>query len=299
MSKVKVSLVSNISRIGDVDYNLERMEQTLVEEMNRGGCSDLYLFPELGIIGGFLSGGIQANADDYRKLAELVPDGPSCRKATHLAQRYGTYICTGLVERDGSRYFVSHILCGPDGLVIHQRKLLPQNPTHSMVFSSGQYLHTSVVFGHRCAILACADWLEAETTILAGLQDVSLVLAPTQGFEDEPFLRKLACAKALWTDSFVVATFGHCQSAGPQSIVGLVVGPDGEEILSACSAVDEDAIFTTEITLRPPGKRWGGFRARAPLLAEGLRPYLSDIKEQGQAEPDVPPDRRENVLASG
>lgn len=273
---IKISLVSNVSRLGNVEYNLRRMEQRLFEETNKGNNADLYLFPELSIIGGFLSGGIQTNADDYRKLAELVPDGPSCQIVSHLAQQYHTHICTGLVERDGSRYFISHVLYGPDGLVIHQRKLLPQNPTHPVVFSSGQDLQVLVVFGHRCAILACADLLEAETTILAGLEDVSLILAPTYGFADEPFLRTLACAKALYTDSFVVATFGHYQSAGPQSIVGLIAGPDGEEILSGHSAVDEDAIFTTEITLRPPGKRWGGFRARASLLDKGLRPYLPD-----------------------
>ena len=290
-STIRISLVSNVTRMSDVDYNLGKMEQTLIEEMNRGKCADLYLFPELNIIGGLFPGGMQANADNYRKLGEPVPDGPSCRRVARLAQQYCTHICAGLVERDGSSYFISHVLYGPYGIVMHQRKLLPQNPADPIVFSSGQVLHAEVVLGHRCAILACADWLEAETTILAGLEEVSLILAPTGGFDDEPFLRKLICAKALWTDSSIAAVFGHCQMAGSHSIVGIVVGPDGEERFSGSSAVNEDAIFAIEIALRPPGKRWGGFRARAPLLAHGLRSYLPDMERSRKAGQNVPADR--------
>jgi predicted amidohydrolase len=272
-----------------MDYNLGKMERTLIEETKVGKRADLYLFPELSIIGGYFPGGIQANADNYRKLAEVVPDGPSCRRVARLAQQYCTHLCAGLVERDGSRYFISHVLYGPDGFVIHQRKLLPQNPTHPVVFSSGQDLHAAALLGHRCVILACADWLEAETTVLAGLEEVSLILAPTGGFRDEPYLRKLISAKALWTDSCIAATFGHCQAAGPHNIVGVVIGPDGEEHFSGSAAVNEDAAFAVEIVPRPPEKRWGGFKARAPLLARALRSYLPDISENEETELFVPP----------
>lgn len=282
LSKIKISIVSNVTRLGQINHNLEKMEQTIIEALNRGERADLYLFPELNITGGFFSGGMQANTENYRRLGEQVPTGPSCQNVARMARQYQTHICAGLVEREGDRYFITHILFGPQGLLIHQRKLFPQDPMRPLVFSAGQRLNTVDLLGHRCAILACADWMEVETTILAGLEEVALILAPTGGgFEDHqlPVIWKLICSKALSTEAFIAAAFGHYESSGPRITAGMVLDPNGEVLISGTRFVNEDAVFTIDITPHPPGKRWGGFKARASLLAQNLCSYLPACSE--------------------
>lgn len=56
------------------------------------------------------------------RVAQPVP-GPATREFAHLARELGIYMCLGLIESSGGKYFNSQVLLAPDGsLAAHHRK---------------------------------------------------------------------------------------------------------------------------------------------------------------------------------
>jgi len=279
--QIRITLVSNVGVLGDPLTNLEKMEKTIIETQNMGTSSDLFIFPEINITGGFFSGSLQSNSDNYKKNAEEIPNGPSCVEISRIAKDYQTHICAGLIEKAESDYSISHVIFGPEGFIHKQRKIFPQNPNKCKFFTPGKLINTFDIMGHKCAILACADWMEAETTVIAGLEEIALILAPTGGFETKMFktLKNLMCAKALHTDSFILASFSH-DCSDKQEIAGaLAFAPDGNELLSATRLIGVEMVHSLEICPKIPGKRWGGFETRVDFLNNSLNSYFSKQKK--------------------
>ena len=71
--QIRITLVSNVGVLGDPLQNLEKMEKTVIETQYLGTSSDLFIFPEINITGGFFSGGLLSNSDNYKKSTEEIP----------------------------------------------------------------------------------------------------------------------------------------------------------------------------------------------------------------------------------
>lgn len=273
---LKIALASPVLRLGDLAYNLAKMEQLLASSTPDLSDVDLWVFPEISIAGGFLPGGLTAHAITYQAWAQPVPDGPACRYLLGIARQYHTHICAGLLERDGESVSITHVLCGPDGVIGCQRKLFPQNPTMTPVFTAGDALLPFALKGRRGAIMACADWMFPETTILAGIADVEFILAPTDWFAEADGLKmqKLLCAKAMGVGVPIIAVFGHDHGAADSPILaGMALDAQGEVLVSVIRASDRDQVAVIDVLISPPSRKWGGSAARVDLLARSLQTY--------------------------
>lgn len=273
---LKIALVSPVLRPGDLAYNLAKMEQVLTSSGPNASEVDLYVFPEINMVGGFLSGKLATNAATYQTWAQPVPNGPACQQLVEIAHRYHTHICAGLIERDGEAIYITHVLCGPYGVIGFQRKLFPQNPTVASVFTAGESLQPLTFRGRLGAIMACADWMFPETTILAGVADIEFILAPTDWVAeaDGTKMQKLLCAKAMGAGAPIIAVFGHDDGAAQSPILaGMAIDAQCEIIVSAIRASDQDHVLILDLLIPAPIRKWGGASARVDLLARNLQAY--------------------------
>ena len=110
---MKVGFVQNHPEFGNVQANLDR-----IEEMLAGKVADLFVLPELCSTGYRFK-----NMDEAHQYAELVPGGITTSFLTHLAKKINTYFIAGLVEIDDDRIYNSSVIVGPEGFIGRYRKI--------------------------------------------------------------------------------------------------------------------------------------------------------------------------------
>lgn len=247
---IRAAMVSYPVVYGDIDANRSVIETTL--EAYAG--IDLFVFPEL-----CLCGNLPPTIKAMSRIAEAVPAGPSAQHMIALAQHYQTVLCTGIIEVEDSAYYASHFLCGPQGYLGKQRKLFPSRGVpHTGDISGGRNVTQIELFGVGCAILACADWMLPEGPYLASLQDVALILAPTDRYESSrmDLLRQIGQARVFDSHACLAVAFGRDASCHDDAPTGLVVHADSTIQMEACadSCVQ---VMVSELCLQPPQHRWG------------------------------------------
>ena len=91
---IRVSCAQIYPKLGDKEYNLQKMEHYIAQTMTEYPDTKLIVFPELA------TSGYEGTVDQFQALAETVEDGESIRRIGALAARYGIYIVYGFPERD-------------------------------------------------------------------------------------------------------------------------------------------------------------------------------------------------------
>lgn len=274
-----IAAVSFPLKLGDKEFNLNRMEEIIASE-NINRSIDLFIFPENNVIGGFFRGSQQF--EFYRDAAESLPNGFSCRKIMEMAEKYNTTICSGLIEKDRNDYYITHFLCGPSGFMGLQRKLFPQNPEKHSFFMSGERLNKFEISGHKAVILACADFMFPETTILAGMDDdVSLIVCPTDAMQigNASDMRKLVSAKSIYAKAVTVTVFGH-DNSGTSLLSCIAVDQNGNELLYRERMTEESRTDILSVKLVTPKKIWGGNKVRSKVLFSHLGKYFSEAGDE-------------------
>lgn len=109
-----VALAQITGRAFEPEANLARTVEVAGEAFGAG--AGLVVLPEL-IVPGYV-----LDRDGQAAVAEAV-DGPAVSAWRRLAEAHGGYIAGGFAERDGGRIFNSAVLVGPEGIVLHYRKL--------------------------------------------------------------------------------------------------------------------------------------------------------------------------------
>ena len=140
-------------RAHERDEHVERIVGLIDHHLNEQGA-DLVVLPELSTI-------------DYSRtafkcldrLAESL-DGPSCRRFSELARRYGTTIVFGLprIAEDGFR--ISQVVIGPDGVIGYYDKIHTAQFGASMekeFFHRGERTFDFMCGGLRAAPIICYD----------------------------------------------------------------------------------------------------------------------------------------------
>ena len=112
MSTIRAAVIQTDPVFGDIERNL-----ATALAMVPAGC-DLAVLPEL-----FATGYQFRDRDELSRLAEPVPDGPTCTALQEHAATTGTTLVAGLAERDGDRLFNSAVLVQPGGTVDRYRKI--------------------------------------------------------------------------------------------------------------------------------------------------------------------------------
>ena len=108
---IVIAAVSCEVKIRDTAGNLDRIEAWTKRAAARG--ADLVLFPECAIHGWWQS-------RENRKFAETI-DGPSIARVAEIARRHQITIAVGMTERDGERFYLTHVIVGPNGVVGRRR----------------------------------------------------------------------------------------------------------------------------------------------------------------------------------
>ena len=135
-------------------------------------AADVVVLPEL-IVPGY-----GTDATRMRDGAEAV-DGPTVTAWSELAARHDGFVAGGLCERDGERLFNAAVLVGPDGLLLHYRKL------HLFGHEKGPFtpgdlgLPVADTPVGRIGLCVCYDLRFVETARILALRGAELILVPT------------------------------------------------------------------------------------------------------------------------
>jgi predicted amidohydrolase len=137
----------------------------------------LALFPECCITGyWFIRNLTEAQLAD---LAEEVPNGPSTRRLSNLAQRHQITLGAGLVEAGGLGVFHNtYVVALPDGTIHRHRKLHAFE--HPAIRSGSDYTVFDLPGGWRAGVLICYDCNLVENVRITALKGANVVLAPHQ-----------------------------------------------------------------------------------------------------------------------
>ncbi|MBW2057281.1 MAG: nitrilase family protein [Deltaproteobacteria bacterium] len=171
-SLIKVAAIQMEPHIGDKEYNIQK-QLDLIEKAAKQGAR-LMVLPELGNTGYIFN-----TRDEVSELAEEVPDGPSSHAWIKACKELGVYICAGIAEREGGKFYNSAALVGPDGFIGKYRKLHLWDE-EKLFFEPGDLgipvFH--LPFG-RVGIMICYDGWHPEVARILALQGADIICDPT------------------------------------------------------------------------------------------------------------------------
>lgn len=143
--------------------------------------ADLVILPEL-----FVPGYV-ADRERLMPVAESL-DGPTVAAWTKLAAERDGWLAGGFCERVAETLFNTAVLVGPDGVVLHYRKLHPFRE-EKLAFAPGDLgLPTAELPFGRVGICICYDLRFIETVRILALEGAELICVPTawlSGFDEQ------------------------------------------------------------------------------------------------------------------
>lgn len=168
-TRVRVGFVQSDPVFGDATGNLDAMAAKL-DHVD----ADLIVLPEL-----FASGYQFVSQEEVHRLAEPVPDGPTVRRLTEVAQRRGMHIVAGLPEKAGVHCYNSAVVVGPSGFLGCYRK------THlfyeeTLFFRPGDSGFRVWDIGPaKIGVMICFDWYYPEAARCLALQGADILCHPS------------------------------------------------------------------------------------------------------------------------
>ncbi len=163
-SKFRVTLLPLRTVARDPAANLAHLKFRLGELTAHR--PDLVVLPECTFTGYLYE------EEDLRRFAEPIP-GPMTEQLGRLATEYATWLCAGLIEIDGRRFFDTAVLFDRSGHIVHvHRKVNEKAP-----FSCGEAFHTVETELGRLAIVICGDLFAEGLPAQLG-RPVDLLLVP-------------------------------------------------------------------------------------------------------------------------
>lgn len=299
MKTLKIATAQFENRSGDKKYNLSVIRE-LAQKAAADGA-DVIAFHECSITGYTFARHLDAS--QMLDTAELIPDGPSVKRLTAIAEELNIVILAGLFEKDvNDNLFKAYVCVDRNGLVAKYSKLHPFINPH---LTPGDEYVVFDLLGWKCGILICYDNNIIEnvraTTLLgadiifmphvtmctpstrpgAGFVDPALWVNryndPTSlrqefdGLKGRAWLMKWLPARAY--DNAIYAVFSNPIGMDDDQLkngCSMVLDPFGD-IIAECRKLDNDYVIAT-IT---PEKlqQAGGYRykkARNPALYKDI-----------------------------
>jgi predicted amidohydrolase len=263
----KLALIQMLVEGGRKESNLRRASERIGEAAAKG--AHVVVLPEAMTLGWTHS--------SARTDAETIPDGPSCGRLREAARRFDVYLCSGLIEKDGSHVFNSAVLISPDGeVILHHRKLNELEIGHAF-YEQGDRLAVAPTPLGTFGLMICSDAFARGQIIsrTLGLMGADVILSPcawavpaNHDNQKEPYGQ-------LWLDNYCpVARDFRLWIAGVSNVgwltdgpwkgrkcigCSLVVGPDGRQVLMGPYGHDAEMILYTEIEPEPRCARGDGW----------------------------------------
>lgn len=232
------------------DRNREASIGAAQEAFERG--ADVVVLPEM-IVPGY-----GVDADRLAETAEPL-DGPTVRAWTSVAQRGGGYLAGGLCEQHGRSLFNTAVVVGPDGVVLHYRKLhLFGEEKHAFQPGDRGLPVIDTPLG-RIGVCVCYDLRFVETIRILALRGAQLVLVPTAwvpGFDSSPREENGVARQALAAvvqanlSQVFIACASQAGTFGETCFLGssLVADPKGA-VVAGPLAPDRDGIAVVRLDL--------------------------------------------------
>jgi predicted amidohydrolase len=173
--RIRVASVQMEHAAGDKEANFAKIER--FAEQAAAQNVQLVVFPECCVCGyWFLR---KLSTPQLDELAEPIPEGPSTRRLSALARRYGITIGAGWIEStDMDVFHNSYVVALADGSIRVHRKL--QAFEHPAVRSGAAYTVFDLPEGFRAGVLICYDCNIIENTRITALRGAEILLAPHQ-----------------------------------------------------------------------------------------------------------------------
>lgn len=248
---------------GDRDANLVHAGEMIAEAARQG--AQFILLPEAMDLGW----------TDPSALtdAEPVPEGKTCMFLSETARKYSVYVCSGLIEKDGSKVYNSAVIIDPRGeLILLHRKINELDIGHPY-YALGDRLNVCQTKFGTIGLLICADANTDGYVLTRSLayMGADVILSPSSWAvpadhdnQEEPY-------GGMWKDAYkpVAEDFrvwiASCSNVGWMTGgpwkdwkgigCSMVIGPDGKDVLHAPYGEDADTILYVDIKPEPrPGQ---------------------------------------------
>ncbi len=249
LSRYRVAAVQYEPTLGEKEKNVRSLLQ-LTEEAAQHDAR-LIVLPEMAT-----TGYCWASRMEIAPYTEPLP-GPTTERFQALATRYGCFIAMGLPEVDPETdvYYNSMVLLGPEGMIGTYRKIHSyiSEPRWARDGDLGIPVWDTPL--GRLSALICMDAMYFEAARIPALQDVDVLLFPTNWL-DEKCPSSWWMTRAFENGIYIVAANRYGNERGVQFTGGsCILNPDG----SIQSYRDDgEGIVYGEIDLeRSRDKRWG------------------------------------------
>ena len=226
----------------DPDGNRSRCAEVLREAFKSG--AKLVVLPELISQGYFLD-----RAGQFETSEEL--DGPTVESWSRIAKESNGFIAGGFTERVGDTMFNSAVLVGPEGLLIHYRKLHLFNREKEIFEPGNLGLPIANTAAGVVGLCVCYDLRFPEVARVLALRGVQILAVPTAwtaGFDKSHWDQEGYCPQARGAELqanlsqiFIACASQVGQQAGVRLLgSSLLVGPRGETLLGPFSGDREE-----------------------------------------------------------
>lgn len=232
------------------DVNRERCAEVIAASAAQG--AEIVVLPEL-IVPGYVIDG-----PGLERCAEPV-DGPAVSSWLALSRRHGVLIAGGLAERDGERIYNTAVVTGPEGLVLHYRKLHLFDREKAVFTPGDRGLPVADTRFGRIGLCVCYDLRFVEVARALALQDADLILVPTAwvaGFDTQKWDAEGFCPQARGAllqanlNQVFIACASQAGSNGVLQFLGssLIATPYGK-VAEGPMGGDEEGIAIASIDL--------------------------------------------------
>ncbi len=167
---IRIAAVSCEIKARDSGHNLRRIAFWSKQAAARR--ADLVLFPECSIHGWWQS-------RENRRFAERI-DGDSIARVARIAREHGIVIAVGMTEESDEKYFLTHVLVGPQGVMGFHRKssLAGGKSGEASVWNVGDDANVFDVKGFKVGIAICYESVRPETCRRLKANGAEVILAP-------------------------------------------------------------------------------------------------------------------------
>ncbi len=272
----KLAMIQMRVVCGERDENLARACRLVDQAAGKG--AKVVVLPEAMDLGW-----TQPSA---KSQAEPIPQGHACQTLASAAKKNGIYVCAGLIERAGERVFNSAVLINPAGeVVLLHRKINELEIAHDF-YAQGDRLGVCETEFGTVGLMICADATAVDCVLTKSLcyMGADIILSPSAWAMPPEHDNEAEPYGQVWLDSYCpvakdfsvyiagVSNVGWIE-AGPwagRKCIGcsLLVGPDGQVILTGPYGVDAETILYADIAPTP-----------RPARAATWREYLDERRQ--------------------
>jgi predicted amidohydrolase len=237
----RIGFVQSHPLFGEPERNRER----LIEQVEQVEC-DLLVLPEL-----CHSGYVFCTAAEVARLAEPIPDGPTCRALLDLARRRRTVIVAGICEQDGSRIYNSAAVLGPQGFLGAYRKIHLFKDEKLWFTPGDRPFQVFLAGGFKVGVMICFDWRFPEAARVLALSGAEVIAHPSNLVM--PYCQEVMRARCVENRVFAVTANrvgADDRPCGREVFTGQsqVVDPEGQILLRAAPDREEEGAVTVELT---------------------------------------------------